>query len=426
VTPAEAGVDALYAIDDNHLYARGWLARAAGLTSLQLVTPGGVRVDLASALHRVAAGPSTQDNFVAYVVAPGGEQTGDWELRVARAGAPEVTVPAPPPVRGLAEVQRGILADVTRDRPNDDTLIRAAIHPALSQLQRRRTGATAELVSQYGPAAGAGRVTIIVPLYRRIDLLHHQLAAFAVDGEVAGADLIYVLDSPELSEQFLAVAPALYDLYRVPFRGVVLTENAGYAAANCVAAGLARGRLLLLLNSDVFPVAPGWLSAMTAFYDSIPGVGALGPRLLYEDHSIQHAGLYFRRYEGSPVWTGFHPFEGLHRTFPLASVARPVPAICGACLLVDRDLFDTAGGLRTMYLHGGYEDSDLCLRLGVLGRENWYLPAVELYHLSGQSYDPATRVPATRYNAWLHTQVWGDRIATVMARLDPYAAWAPG
>ena len=52
---------------------------------------------------------------------------------------------------------------------------------------------------------------------------------------------------------------------------VRLNRNAGYAAANNLAASHARGRLLLLLNSDVLPAGPGWLGTMRDFYDATPG-----------------------------------------------------------------------------------------------------------------------------------------------------------
>ena len=51
---------------------------------------------------------------------------------------------------------------------------------------------------------------------------------------------------------------------------------------------------------------------------------------------------------------------------------------------------------------------------GSSGRENWYLPEAELYHLEGQSYAADVRRPANRYNMWLHTHLWGEQIAELM------------
>jgi GT2 family glycosyltransferase len=70
-------------------------------------------------------------------------------------------------------------------------------------------------------------------------------------------DLVYVLDSPELAEQAVQQAEGLARMYAVPFRLVLLRRNLGFADANNVGASYARGRLLLLLNSDVLPDRPG-------------------------------------------------------------------------------------------------------------------------------------------------------------------------
>ena len=129
------------------------------------------------------------------------------------------------------------------------------------------------------------------------------------------------------------------------------------------------------------------MSRLVGFYDARPQIGALAPKLLYEDDSIQHAGLYFDRPPGAEVWSNEHYFKGLARDFPPANVPREVPAVTGAALMIAKGLFDELGGLSGSYIQGDYEDSDLCLRLRELGHEVWYLPDVELYHLEGQSSD---------------------------------------
>jgi GT2 family glycosyltransferase len=242
------------------------------------------------------------------------------------------------------------------------------------------------------------------------------MAQFCHDPEIDKHDIIYVLDSPELAQELADLALQLFQLYRIPFRIVVLNQNAGFSGVNNVGGSLAHGRLLLLLNSDVLPDRPGWLSKLTAFYDSTPKIGALAPKLLYEDDSLQHAGLYFFRSIGTSVWGNQHYFKGLHRHLPAANVTRQVPAVTAACLMIDRNLYQEMGGLRGIYVQGDYEDSDLCLRLLEAGYENWYLPEVELYHLEGQSYLSSERRLASRYNAWLHTELWNERIESVMAR----------
>jgi O-antigen biosynthesis protein len=95
--------------------------------------------------------------------------------------------------------------------------------------------------------------------------------------------------------------------------------------------------------------------------------------------------------------------------------------VTAACMLVDRERYEEAGGLPIHYVQGDYEDSELCLRLSQEGYENWYLPAVELYHLEGQSYVAETRRVPSEYNMWLHSEIWGDRVEELMAEFDPFA-----
>jgi GT2 family glycosyltransferase len=282
---------------------------------------------------------------------------------------------------------------------------------------RRRSGAKVESVDQHGEPPTDPDVSIVVPLYGRIDFLEHQLVQFVHDPELRLADIIYVLDSPDLAEPFRTATVQLAQLYDVPFRSVVMSHNVGFSGVNNVGADLATGRLLLLLNSDVFPREPGWLNDMMSFYDATPDIGALAPKLLYEDDSLQHAGMYFRRLVDTGLWSNEHYYKGLHRNLPAANVARPVPAVTAACMMIDLALYRELGGLRGRYIQGDYEDSDLCLRLTEKGRQNWYLPAVELYHLEGQSYPSQMRELTGAYNRWLHSWKWRDHMVRVMEAL---------
>jgi GT2 family glycosyltransferase len=96
-----------------------------------------------------------------------------------------------------------------------------------------------------------------------------------------------------------------------------------------------------------------------------------------------------------------------------------VPAVTAACLMIERRLYDEVGGLRSIYIQGDYEDSDLCLRLHEAGYESWYRPEVALYHLEGRSYATAERQANARYNTWLQTSLWDHKIEQLMSDQDP-------
>jgi GT2 family glycosyltransferase len=420
--PKALHIDALFAVDDRSFYVRGWMRDAeAEISSLVALSPEGRSVDLTGRLIRYSRPDVTalygSDRgsgllgFIGYFELPAPSVLKEgWTFLMADGAGGAVEAPAPPTVDEPIEVRTALMGDLVHD-PMSERLLWQHTFPAVSRVQER-LAATVKIadVCQYGAPPPDPTVSIVVPLYRRIDFVQYQLAQFLHDGEMRSADLIYVLDSPEMAGELTASARQLWGLYAIPFRIVVLDRNGGFSAANNLGASVARAPKLLLMNSDVLPKGPGWLSAMARFYDATGDIGALGPKLVYEDGSLQHAGLYYRRSDETGCWHNAHHFQGLSGEFPPANVRRPVAGVTGACLMVDRDLFQQVGGLRGIYVQGDFEDSDLNLRIAELGKTNWYLPEVELYHLEGQSYPNELRRMTFRYNAWLHSVLWGDRI----------------
>ena len=424
--PHALAIDGLVRIDERRLFAHGWVHdEQAPVTRLSAVSPEGARAELLGQMARVPR-PDLEELFSL----DGSEELGfvcafelespsrldrGWLFELENAAGSLVELEGPVPTDDPLAARDAIVSTLDKDRAPGGPVAEHVL-PAVARLQER-LAASVEVarVEQFGAAPEDPEVSIIVPLYKRVDLLQHQLAQFASDPELAEAELIYVLDSPELAAPTLAESARLFELYRVPFRLAILSRNGGFAVANNRGASLATGRLLLLLNSDVLPEAPGWLSRLAELYDATPGVGALGPKLLFEDDTLQHAGLYFRRGAPWSAWENAHFFKGLHTDLPAANVARAVPAVTAACLMIARSLYQELGGLRSVYIQGDYEDSDLCLRLDEAGYESWYRPEVTLYHLEGRSYSTATRQGNARYNTWLQTSLWGERIARLMA-----------
>ncbi len=290
--------------------------------------------------------------------------------------------------------------------------------PAACALHRQALAESrvAEVV-QIGTPARTPGVSIIVPLYRNLDFIRFQAAAFAADAECRRAEIIFVLDSPEQRVEVEHLLRGLSGLHRLSFGLVVMGCNAGYAAANNAAAGVARGAALLLLNSDVAPSQPGWLAAMRAGL-AAPGVGAVGPKLLFDDGSIQHAGLMFAR-DGEGTWFNAHYYKGMPGAWPAAQKRRRVPGVTGAALLVRRALFEAVGGICQDYIIGDYEDSDFCLRVRAGGAAIAYVPEAELYHFERRSirlHAGYTRTLASLYNRRLHHRRWDAEMTALMGQ----------
>ena len=433
-------LDDIYAIDDTLFWVKGWLRDDDDQSKLMLVSPEGARTNAVTNAFRYLrpdvvqfyAGlgirnPRQKLGFITHIEleAPS-HLAGGWIGELHSSSGPALEVPGPDVIRDPGAIRDAILADLSQEKPIGGPLTVGHVRPALTRLQEAtQSMAAVHDVQSYGKPPRSPDVTIVVPLYQRIDFVEHQLLQFSRDPDFTDADLVYVLDSPELADSLAHMARELFALYGVPFRVVTMTANAGFAGANNAGASVARGKLLLLLNSDVIPDRPGWLSKMMDFYAATPQIGALAPKLLYEDDSLQHAGLYFYRPPGSEVWENAHCFKGLHRSLPAANVARQVPAVTAACMMVDRDLYESLDGLAGHYIRGDYEDSEFCLRLLAKGLYNWYMPQAELYHLEAQSYTPELRRSASEYNMWLHTHLWGHEINRVMADFHPHDVAAP-
>jgi len=428
--PRTLHVDRLHRLDGSAFYVQGWChSRDAPLASLTAVAPEGCRVELAGRAFRhprpdvaefLGLGDgyerTTPLGFIAYFETPSPSLRRDgWVVELRDEAGRGIEAVAPPSQKGAGPNRESVLADLMVERRRNEPLREDHIRPALTKLQELREQSVAiDDIEDYGSVPSKPSVSIIIPLYGRVDFVEHQLAQFVDDPELREAELIYVLDSPELADHLASFASQLHALYRLPFRVVTLSENGGFSLANNLGASVARGRRLLLLNSDVIPAAPGWLGMMSDFYEATPNIGALAPKLLYDDDAIQHAGLYFQRPTGQREWWNEHYFKGLHRTLPAANVARPVPAVTAACLMIDAGVYERLGGLRGLYVQGDYEDSDLCLRLRDAGLECWYMPQVELYHLEGQSFSSPTREASADYNRWLHTRLWNEKIEATM------------
>jgi GT2 family glycosyltransferase len=423
-------LDSVLRLDARAFYLEGWaIDREAEIVRLEAVSPEGERVDVRETAFRFPlpqvsthfGNPNAADEespgFVCFVATEGAGHLDDgWVIEMENADGECLEAAAPAALRERSGARERVLSAPVRERVLEEGLMEAHVRPAIERLQQQVADEVeVRTAAQFGDLPPAPDVSLVIPLYKRVDLIEEQLAQFVLDPYVARQDIVYVLDSPEDEDMLLELASRLHPLYRVPFRVAVLRRNAGFANANNAGAGIARADLLLLLNSDVLPDRPGWLERLASFHQSRDRVGAVGPKLLYEDGSIQHAGIHFYRPEGQAVWQDAHYYKGLHRDFAAANVARTVPVVSGACMMVARELYDSLGGLHGGYVQGDYEDADICLRMMEAGLRNWYVPDVELYHLEALSYSPSLRMPANRYNAWLHTRTWGDRIAQLEA-----------
>ena len=184
------------------------------------------------------------------------------------------------------------------------------------------------------------------------------------------------------------------EMVRADYPDVELIEasrNLGFAAATNLGADRGTADYLLALNPDTAATA-GALDTAIAALEAHPEAAVVGPRLVREDGSLDHAA---KRSFPTPLSALGH-FSGVGRrpgargrlaAYRAPEVeSGPVDAVNGAFMLMRREAYEAAGGFDEgywMYM----EDLDLSYRLAQRGFVSWYEPAATVIHTKGGSVD---------------------------------------
>jgi GT2 family glycosyltransferase len=151
-----------------------------------------------------------------------------------------------------------------------------------------------------------------------------------------------------------------------------------FSAINNMAAEIAHGEILAIVNNDIDVIAPHWLAEMVGHAVN-RDVGAVGAKLYYPDDTIQHAGVVM-----GLSGVADHIFRRLLRSDPgplgLAMVPQDVSAVTGACMVMRRSVYREVGGMDEAFMND-FNDVDLCLKLRDKGLRVIWTPNAELYHL---------------------------------------------
>ena len=126
-------------------------------------------------------------------------------------------------------------------------------------------------------------------------------------------------------------------------------------------------------------ITPNWIHALLEIL-TLPGVGAVAPKLLYLDSRIQHAGLVTgtRRL----LSTAFHAYpRSTTASMGLAQSVREVSLLSAACLAMRKGLFDEIGGFDEINTPVNHSDVDLCFKIRERHYSCVYTPHAELTHV---------------------------------------------
>jgi GT2 family glycosyltransferase len=223
------------------------------------------------------------------------------------------------------------------------------------------------------------RVSILIPTRNKLDLLKTCVSSLPKTTYRDYEVVIIDNDSDDPATlQFLSRCG-----HRV-LRVSCPDEKFSFAHINNTAVRQVDSEYVLFLNNDTEVINPRWLSQMLG-YARMPGVGAVGAKLLFRDGTVQHNGIVHGYLDGMAG----HAFKNVPADDPghllCLNVARECSGVTAACLLTPRSLFLEKGGLDTAAFAVAYNDADYCYRLVDSGYRCVVCPDATLYHDEGKS-----------------------------------------
>lgn len=441
--PIRCHVDDVFVSSDGALFVAGWIDDSASPVDALRVTGSRWQAGLrAAGLARV------RRRDVETLLGAGREHPfGMWGFeRGGEAFAPGHVCSAEFTLQnGLSEV-----VGETRVRSVEPDAMRSIIlsqiagadyfgHPTF-EASRQLDASLGDLVSSYSQAisedfarnpqvtryVSQGRkpdASIVVCIFGKPEYLSLQAAAFSQTSGMERYEFVYVCNSPDLADRLLKDAWIAHFVYDLDISVVLLSGNAGFSRANNAAVNSCRSDRILFVNPDVFPRDPEW-GAKHA--DLVEG-GApdrtrlFGVPLYYDDGSLMHGGMQiecdvgFSARRSGLLETRLARVEHLGKGAPPLTgrflADRPVLAVTGAFMSVDRAWFEALDGFSTEYVFGHYEDADLCLKSLARGCSAW-MHDIRFWHLEGKG---STRLPAHEggsiVNRWLFSRRWNAFLA---------------
>jgi len=163
--------------------------------------------------------------------------------------------------------------------------------------------------------------------------------------------------------------------------------NVGFSKANNQGAQIALGKFLFIVNPDTI-FKKHAINSMFRYICSHKEIGALGPKVLNPDESLQYS---CRRYP--TLWTGlFNRYSILSRLFPQNlftsqylmfdfdhNETSQVDWLSGCCLMIPKNVFQEVNGFDENYFLFN-EDVDLCQMIHKMGKEIIYFPEAKVVH----------------------------------------------
>lgn len=227
------------------------------------------------------------------------------------------------------------------------------------------------------------RVAVIIPTKDHVDLLKTAIDSIEKETNYSNYNILILNNNSTEKETFsyFETVVSEYDNIRVEDAKVEFN----WSKINNIGLDLIDADVYIFLNNDIKIIDEDWMTRL-AENAVRPEVGVVGPLLLYEDDTIQHAGVVV----GMGGWAE-HVYKGekpVHYGSPFVSpmVTRNVTAVTGACMAVSKKTLKDIGRFDERFIICG-SDIELGIRARNRGLYNVYIPNTKLYHFESKSRD---------------------------------------
>ena len=226
-------------------------------------------------------------------------------------------------------------------------------------------------------------VSIIMPTKDHVDDVRIAVDSICANTLYDNYEIIILDNNSEKEETrlFFEDIQKEYDNVRV----VKAEFEFNWSKLNNYGMQFAKGEVFIFLNNDVKVIEPTWMERLVE-QTLQPEIGIAGGLLLYEDNTIQHAGIVV----GMGGWAD-HVYKGANpsnteQIFISPLVTRNVMGCTGACMAISRKVIQKIGGFDERFIICG-SDVEMCIRAIDNGYRNVYIPKVKLYHYESKSRD---------------------------------------
>lgn len=225
-------------------------------------------------------------------------------------------------------------------------------------------------------------VSIVIPSKEAVDLLSNCIDSIFKKSTYTNIEIV-ISDNGSTSKECLAYYDQLKTRHPNKIRTIIEPGPFNFARQCNIGAEHAAGDVILFLNNDTEIQSPKWIDEMLPFA-LLPEIAAVGCKLLYPDHTIQHAGIMTAGRDVA-LHAGLELSASDNLYCNMLNTLHEVSAVTAACMMIRKNLFFEIGAFDEHYFPNGYGDLEFCLRARSLGKSNLYTPYAVVIHAESKT-----------------------------------------